>query len=148
QLPASPAGPAERRPAQGAVLHHRDAARADRRGAGRRRRRLCDEAVRRRDPAIQTGGGGRDHPMTPEDFDRLQSLLASRAGYRLSRDRMQLAEHRLGPVARREGYANVEALLANLWAQPVASLGWTVIESLLNPETWFRRDRAPFEVFE
>lgn len=86
--------------------------------------------------------------MTPEDFDRLQSLLASRAGYRLSRDRMQLAEHRLGPVARREGYANVEALLANLWAQPVASLGWTVIESLLNPETWFRRDRAPFEVFE
>src|SRR5690606_33239418 len=50
--------------------------------------------------------------------------------------------------ARREGYANVEALLANLWAQPVASLGWTVIESLLNPETWFRRDRAPFDVFE
>ena len=86
--------------------------------------------------------------MTPEDFDRLQTLLASRAGYRLSRDRMQLAEHRLGPVARREGYANVEALLTNLWAQPVASLGWTVIESLLNPETWFRRDRAPFDVFE
>jgi len=86
--------------------------------------------------------------MTPEDFDRLQTLLASRAGYRLSRDRMQLAEHRLGPVARREGYANVEALLANLWAKPVASLGWTVIESLLNPETWFRRDRAPFDVFE
>lgn len=86
--------------------------------------------------------------MTPEDFDRLQALLASRAGYRLSRDRMQLAEHRLGPVARREGYANVEALLANLWAKPVASQAWVVIESLLNPETWFRRDRAPFDVFE
>ena len=86
--------------------------------------------------------------MTPEDFDKLQSLLATRAGYRLSRDRIHLAEHRLGPIARREGYANVEALLANLWAHPVASLGWAVIESLLNPETWFRRDRAPFDVLE
>ena len=69
--------------------------------------------------------------MTPDDFDRLQSLLATRAGYRLSRDRIHLAEHRLGPVARREGYANVEALLANLWAHPVASLAWAVIEALL-----------------
>jgi chemotaxis protein methyltransferase CheR len=86
--------------------------------------------------------------MTPEDFDKLQALLSSRAGYRLTRDRMQLAEHRLGPIARREGYANVEALLANLWVNPVASLAWGVIEALLNPETWFRRDRAPFGVFE
>lgn len=86
--------------------------------------------------------------MTPEDFDRLQGLLATRAGYRLTRDRIHLAEHRLGPIARREGYANVEALLANLWAQPVASLGWSVIEALLNIETWFRRDRAPFAVLE
>lgn len=86
--------------------------------------------------------------MTPDDFDKLQSLLATRAGYRLSRDRIHLAEHRLGPVARREGYANVEALLANLWANPVASLAWSVIEALLNAETWFRRDRAPFHILE
>ena len=86
--------------------------------------------------------------MTPEDFDRLQGLLATRAGYRLTRDRIHLAEHRLGPIARREGYANVEALLTNLWANPVASLGWAVIEALLNVETWFRRDRSPFAVLE
>lgn len=86
--------------------------------------------------------------MTPEDFDKLQSLLATRAGYRLSRDRMHLAEHRLGPIARREGYANVEALLTNLWANPVASLAWSVIEALLNAETWFRRDRTPFRILE
>ncbi|MEG1030004.1 MAG: protein-glutamate O-methyltransferase CheR [Brevundimonas sp.] len=60
---------------------------------------------------------------------------------------MHLAEHRLGPVARREGYHNVEAMLATLWSQPVASLGWAVIEALLNGETWFRRDRAVFDVF-
>lgn len=85
--------------------------------------------------------------MTPEDFDRLQSLLASRAGFRLSRDRIHLATHRLGPVARREGYDSVDAMLGALWGQPIAGLGWAVIEAMLNAETWFRRDRATFDTF-
>ena len=84
--------------------------------------------------------------MTPEDFDRLQGLMASRAGFALHHDRMQLAEHRLGPVARREGYHNVEALLAQIWSRPVGALAWDVIESLLNNETWFRRDRKVFDL--
>lgn len=85
--------------------------------------------------------------MTQDDFDRLQALLASRAGFRLGRDRIHLAEHRLAPVARREGFDSVDAMLAALWAKPVATLGWAVIEAMLNPETWFRRDRAVFEAF-
>ena len=85
--------------------------------------------------------------MTQDDFERLQTLLASRAGFRLTRDRIHLAEHRLAPVARREGFDSVDALLSALWAKPVASLGWAVIETMLNPETWFRRDRAPFDTF-
>lgn len=85
--------------------------------------------------------------MTPEDFERLQALMASRAGYRLARDRMQLANHRLGPVARREGFDTVEDLLQTLWSKPVASQAWGVIEALLNPETWFRREPATFNVF-
>lgn len=84
--------------------------------------------------------------MTPEDFDKLQALLAAKAGFRLTRDRINLATHRLGPVARREGYDKVDGLLEALWAKPVASLGWAVIEALLNPETWFFRDRAAFDV--
>ncbi len=85
--------------------------------------------------------------MTQDDFERLQALLASRAGLRLTRDRIRLAEHRLGPVARREGFDSVEVLLTTLWDKPVASLAWSVIEAMLNAETWFRRDRAPFDVF-
>ena len=84
--------------------------------------------------------------MTPEDFDRLQALMASRAGFRLTRERMQLANHRLGPVARREGFDSVEDLLAALWSKPVASQAWAVIEALLNGETWFRREPATFGV--
>jgi chemotaxis protein methyltransferase CheR len=38
-------------------------------------------------------------------------------------------------------------MLAALWAKPVAALGWSIIEALLNPETWFRRDRPTFETF-
>lgn len=85
--------------------------------------------------------------MIQEDFERLQTLLASRAGFRLTRDRIHLAEHRLAPVARREGFDSVDAMLAALWARPVASLGWAVIETMLNSETWFRRDRTPFDTF-
>ena len=85
--------------------------------------------------------------MTQDDFERLQTLLASRAGFRLTRDRIHLAEHRLAPIARREGFDSVDALLAALWTRPVASLGWAVIETMLNSETWFRRDRTAFETF-
>ncbi len=85
--------------------------------------------------------------MTPEDFERLQALMASRTGFRLSRERMQLANHRLGPVARREGFDSVEDLLAALWSKPVASQAWAVIEALLNGETWFRREPGAFNVF-
>ncbi len=85
--------------------------------------------------------------MTEDDFDRLQQLLASRAGFRLTRDRIHLARHRLGPVARREGFDAVDDMLAALWSKPIASLGWEIIETMLNAETWFRRDRAPFDTF-
>lgn len=85
--------------------------------------------------------------MTPADFERLQALVVGRTGQRLARDRMKLAEHRLAPVARRESFDGVDALLASLWDKPVASTAWSVIEALLEPETWFRRDRAGFAVF-
>lgn len=86
--------------------------------------------------------------MTPEDFSNLQDLMGRCAGYDLTSDRMHMAEHRLGPVARREGYHNVEALLATLWGKPMSALHWSVVEALLNAETWFRRDRDTFEIYQ
>ena len=59
--------------------------------------------------------------MRPEDFEHLQSLLLTRAGFDLTRDRVYLADHRLGPVARREGYASVEDLLKATRDLPVGS---------------------------
>lgn len=86
--------------------------------------------------------------MTPDDFKNLQALMARHAGYSLASDRMHMAEHRLGTVARREGYHNVEALLAPLWGKPMSTLHWSVVEALLNAETWFRRDREVFDIYQ
>ena len=85
--------------------------------------------------------------MSPENFQHLQGLLSSRTGYFLTADRVQLADHRLTPVARREGYAHVDALLDAGRAAAPGALAWSVIEAVLNPETWFRRDRKPFATF-
>ena len=85
--------------------------------------------------------------MTPENLHHLQSLLVSRTGFLLAADRAHLAEHRLAPVARREGYAGVDALMDAVRAEPPAALAWSAMEAVLNPETWFRRDRAPFTTF-
>ena len=86
--------------------------------------------------------------MRTEDFERLQALVASRAGYRLTRARMHLAAHRLGPVARREGFETIDALMDAVWSRPVGALGWAVIEAMLNLETWFRRDRSAYQTLE
>lgn len=85
--------------------------------------------------------------MKSQDLEFLQSLLVSRAGFLLTRDRRYLIENRLAPVARREGFNSVDRLVEALRDQPVATLGWDVIEAMLTPETWFHRDRAPFRVF-
>lgn len=85
--------------------------------------------------------------MTPENLQHLQALLVSRTGYRLTSDRAQLAAHRLMPAARREGYADVDALLDAVRGTEPGVLAWSVIEAALNSETWFRRDRAPFNTF-
>src|SRR5690606_41530716 len=81
--------------------------------------------------------------MKPQEFEHLQGLLASRAGFHLSRDRLFLVEHRLAPLARREGFGSVEQLLQALREGPVGGLAWAAVEAMLTLGTWFHRDRAP-----
>src|SRR5690606_23312008 len=85
--------------------------------------------------------------MTPDNLQHLQALLVSRTGFLLTADRAQLAAHRLTPVARREGYAGADAVLDAVRGAPPGALAWSVIEAVLNPETWFRRDRKPFATY-
>ena len=85
--------------------------------------------------------------MTPENLHHLQSLLVSRTGFLLGADRAHLAAHRLGPVARREGYSGVDGLMDAVRAEAPGALAWSAMEAVLNPETWFRRERSSFDTF-
>lgn len=82
--------------------------------------------------------------MTPQDFDYLRKLLRDRSGLVLSAEKQYLAESRLLPVARRHGLATLGELVAKLRLQ--ASLLVTeVVDAMTTNETFFFRDKIPFE---
>jgi CheY-like chemotaxis protein len=112
--------------------------RAHPRGAGRRRGRIHHEAVRRRDHRgeVRRGGPG----MTPEDMDLLAALGRARAGLKVDVDKTYLVESRLSPLARREGFDSIEAMIAALRAKREDRLIWAVVEALTFNETSFFRD--------
>jgi chemotaxis protein methyltransferase CheR len=85
--------------------------------------------------------------MTPEDIDHLASLLKSRSGLVLGSDKTYLIESRLAPVARREGFATVAALLSALRLKRDEKLMTSVTDAMTTNETFFFRDKLPFDQF-
>jgi chemotaxis protein methyltransferase CheR len=83
--------------------------------------------------------------MTPEDFDFLRQLLKQRSGLVLSAEKQYLAESRLLPVARRLGLDTLTALVARLRAGAPAALAAEVVDAMTTNETFFFRDKIPFE---
>lgn len=79
-------------------------------------------------------------------FAVLAGLLRSRAGIVLAREKAYLLESRLAPVAKRAGLANVEALAGALIGRSEDGLAVEVVEAMLNNETFFFRDGAPFDL--
>ena len=82
--------------------------------------------------------------MTPEDMDLLAALARNRAGLRIESDKAYLVESRLNPLARREGFDSIEAMIAALRAHRDDRLIWAVVEALTLNETAFFRDREVF----
>ena len=72
-------------------------------------------------------------------------MARARAGLMLGQERVFFVESRLGTLARREGCASVEALVARLRAAPDEALVRAAVEVLATPETSFFRDQLPFE---
>ena len=85
--------------------------------------------------------------MTPQDFDYLRQLLRQRSGLVLSAEKQYLAESRLLPVARKHGLAGLTELVAKLKAATAAPLGVEVVEAMTTNESFFYRDKVPFEHF-
>ncbi len=85
--------------------------------------------------------------MTPQDFDYLRQLLHQRSGLVLSADKQYLAESRLLPVARKHGLAGLTELVEKLKVAAAAPLGTEVVEAMTTNESFFFRDKVPFEHF-
>ncbi len=86
--------------------------------------------------------------MTNEDIDHLAAMLKTRSGLILGSDKTYLIESRLAPVARREGFASVSALLASLRTKRDEKLMTVVTDAMTTNETFFFRDKAPFDQFK
>ena len=85
--------------------------------------------------------------MTPEDFDYLRKLLRERSGLMLAAEKQYLAESRLLPVARRNGMSTIDELVDRLKSNAPVPLTTQVVEAMTTNETFFFRDKLPFDHF-
>jgi chemotaxis protein methyltransferase CheR len=85
--------------------------------------------------------------LTPHDYDYLRKCLKERSGLVLSADKQYLVESRLLPVARKAGLANLGELVASLKTGRELALMSTVVEAMTTNESFFFRDKVPFEHF-
>ncbi|MEA2821380.1 MAG: chemotaxis protein methyltransferase CheR [Bradyrhizobium sp.] len=82
--------------------------------------------------------------MTPVDYEFLRKLLKERSGLDLSADKQYLVESRLSPLARRVGLSSIAELVAKIKSGTEA-LTSEVVEAMTTNETFFFRDKIPFD---
>jgi chemotaxis protein methyltransferase CheR len=85
--------------------------------------------------------------MTPSDYDYLRNLLKSRSGLVLGADKHYLVESRLLPVVRKAGLGDLSGLVLKLKSANAEPLIVEVVEAMTTNETFFFRDRIPFDHF-
>jgi chemotaxis protein methyltransferase CheR len=85
--------------------------------------------------------------VTPLEYDFLRRLLKERSGLVLSADKQYLVESRLLPVARRAGMSALSELVQRLKAPNADALVVEVVEAMMTNESFFFRDKIPFEHF-
>jgi chemotaxis protein methyltransferase CheR len=84
--------------------------------------------------------------VTPPDYEYLRKFLKDSSGLDLSADKHYLIESRLLPIARKLGLPGIAELVQKLkgGSTPIAN---QVIEAMTTNETFFFRDKVPFDHF-
>ena len=85
--------------------------------------------------------------MTPADFEFLRRFLKERSGLILTDDKQYLIESRLMPVARKFGVAGISDIASKLKGVAPA-LESAVVEAMTTNESFFFRDKTPFDNFK
>ena len=84
--------------------------------------------------------------MTPPDYEYLRKLLKDHSGLDLSADKQYLIESRLLPLSRKCGLPGISELVQKMKGGS-ASLIAQVVEAMTTNETFFFRDKVPFDHF-
>ena len=82
--------------------------------------------------------------MTPVDYEYLRKFLKERSGLDLSVDKQYLVESRLIPLARKANLAGIDELVQKI-KNGSATLASDVVEAMTTNETFFFRDKIPFD---
>jgi chemotaxis protein methyltransferase CheR len=82
--------------------------------------------------------------VTPADYDYLRKFLKERSGLDLSPDKQYLVESRLLPLARKAGLAGIPDLVVKI-RNGDGRLATDVVEAMTTNETFFFRDKIPFD---
>jgi chemotaxis protein methyltransferase CheR len=82
--------------------------------------------------------------VTPQDYEFLRKFLKERSGLDLSADKQYLVESRLIPLARKANLPGLAELVQKLKGG-AAALTTDVVEAMTTNETFFFRDKVPFD---
>ncbi|OAF11940.1 chemotaxis protein CheR [Bradyrhizobium centrolobii] len=85
--------------------------------------------------------------MTPTEYEYLRKFLRDHSGLDLSADKQYLIESRLLPLARKAGLSNITELVQKLHGLGSSALATSVVEAMTTNETFFFRDKIPFDHF-
>src|SRR4051812_39984116 len=85
--------------------------------------------------------------MLSNDYEFLRQLLLKRSGLALAENKQYLLEGRLAPVMREHGLASMAELALRLRAANSEKLERAVVEAMTTNESFFFRDKTPFENF-
>lgn len=86
--------------------------------------------------------------MTPQEFDYIRDLLKERSGLVLGDEKRYLIESRLMPVVREEGMDSLSDLVTGLKGAQSEALRAKVTQAMTINESFFFRDKTPFENFK
>jgi chemotaxis protein methyltransferase CheR len=84
--------------------------------------------------------------VTPPDYEYLRKLLKDHSGLDLSADKQYLIESRLLPLSRKCGLAGISELVQKMKGGAPAIVA-QVVEAMTTNETFFFRDKVPFDHF-
>lgn len=84
--------------------------------------------------------------MTPDDFEMMRDLLKRNSGLVINSEKIYLLESRLTPLARRMGMEGLDALVAKVRSSRDPVLINEVIEAMTTNESFFFRDKKPFDI--